>query len=208
MSVKATVRCLRRDQSPGRCRAGWRARLASSADRALARIARRRHRQCRAHAPRPMASVGDRGDQWRSRCRRTGRSLRRGSRSSTGSRAVPRTSAPRTPRRDRTAAGGSRRAATVGARPAPRLGGHQPGCRGPDPPDAAGRVQCEVDQHEVGSELRPRRQQCPVSPDDERVPVEDQLVLAAHLVHVGDGTPGLGHLLSNMARRSVRRPRL
>ena len=40
----------------------------------------------------------------------------------------------------------------------------------------------------------------------ERATVEDELVLAAHLVHVGDGAPGLGHPWRATARRSASRP--
>ena len=51
----------------------------------------------------------------------------------------------------------------------------------------------EVDDHQVGGELRAGGDQGPVGAHDEGVAVEDQFVLPAHLVDVRDGAPGLGH---------------
>ena len=51
----------------------------------------------------------------------------------------------------------------------------------------------QVDEHQVGVELRARRHQRAVGSHDQRVAVEDELVLAAHLVDVGNGAARLGH---------------
>ena len=52
-----------------------------------------------------------------------------------------------------------------------------------------------VHHHQIGGELGPGGQQRPVGRHNERIAVEDQLVLAPDLVDVGDGTAGLGHPL-------------
>ena len=63
---------------------------------------------------------------------------------------------------------------------------------GPGPVGRPGFGQLEVDHHQVGLELGPGRQEPAVGPDDQAGPVEDQLVLAADLVDVGDRAAGLG----------------
>ncbi len=51
----------------------------------------------------------------------------------------------------------------------------------------------QIDDDEVGGELRARGDQGAVGPHNERVTVEDELVLAADLVDVRDGAAGFGH---------------
>ncbi len=60
-------------------------------------------------------------------------------------------------------------------------------------PVGAVRPDLQVDDHQVLFELRPRRHQRPVRRHDQGVTVEDELVLSADLVHVGDGTARLRH---------------
>ena len=57
-------------------------------------------------------------------------------------------------------------------------------------------VDREIRQHEVRVVLVAGRHQRPVGADHEARAVEDELVLAADLVDVGDGAPGLRHPLS------------
>ena len=52
--------------------------------------------------------------------------------------------------------------------------------------------QVEVDHEQVFVELRGAGEHGAVGRDDDRVAVEDQVVLAADQVHVGQGAPGLG----------------
>ena len=51
----------------------------------------------------------------------------------------------------------------------------------------------QIHDDKVLGELDARSDQRPVGCHHEGVTIEDQLVLTAHLVHVGDGTTGLGH---------------
>ena len=81
---------------------------------------------------------------------------------------------------------GAHRTARVGPGGAPVCAGAQPRLAVP----AAGSSRSCTQQ--VLGELRGPGEQLPVGGDDQRVAVEDQLVLAADHVHVRDGRPGLG----------------
>ena len=77
----------------------------------------------------------------------------------------------------------------------------------PDPALAAApgrrRVQRQVDGEQVLDELRGAGQQLPVGADHQRVAVEDQLVLAAHLVAVDDRRAGLGGAAAHQRQPEV-----
>ena len=76
--------------------------------------------------------------------------------------------------------------------PSPWLGHHDPRQQLADPVRPV-RPDRKIHEHQVGVELRTRGQERAVGRHDQRVAVEDQLVLAADLIHVGNGAPRLGH---------------